>query len=311
MTSSGTSSRSVAERFGFDFCTANEKEIIENDSINTVFIATRHDSHAHYVMEALKAGKHVFTEKPLCLTIQQLDEIAELLAQSSKLKAQNSKGLSTDNTNQPINQSTNQPILMVGYNRRFSPFAKIIKAEYGDVPMAMTYRVNAGAVPPDSWIQDADLGGGRIIGEVCHFVDLLTYVNGSLPDSVHANVLNDPNALNDTLTVSLKYENGSIGTICYFANGDTSLPKERGEVYAQGCTTVIEDFQTLSIHAGGKKKVKKVLSQDKGQKNEVKAFIEAIIRGSGATIPLNEIFSASLVTFKIIESIRTGTCIKI
>ena len=200
---------------------------------------------------------------------------------------------------------------MVGYNRRFSPFAKIIKEKFGDGPMAMTYRVNAGAVPPDSWIQDADFGGGRIIGEVCHFVDLLTYVNGSLPDSVHANVLNDPNALNDTLTVSLKYENGSIGTICYFANGDTSLPKERVEVHAQGCTAVIEDFKSLSIHVGGKKKVKKLLSQDKGQKNEVKAFIEAIVSGSGETIPLNEIFSTSLVTFKIIESIRTGESIRL
>ena len=200
---------------------------------------------------------------------------------------------------------------MVGYNRRFSPFAKIIKEKFGDGPMAMTYRVNAGAVPADSWIQDADFGGGRIVGEVCHFVDFLTYVNGSPPTSVFANVMSDPHHLNDTLTVSLAYGNGSIGTICYFANGDTSLPKERVEVHVQGCTAVIEDFKSLSIHAGGKKKVKKLLSQDKGQKNEVKAFIEAITRGSGETIPLNEIFSTSLVTFKIIESIRTGSCIKI
>jgi predicted dehydrogenase len=200
---------------------------------------------------------------------------------------------------------------MVGYNRRFSPFAKLIKEQFGDGPMAMTYRVNAGSVPTDSWIQDVNFGGGRIVGEVCHFVDFLTYMNGSLPTSVFANVMSDPHHLNDTLNVSIAYENGSIGTICYFANGDTSLPKERVEVHAQGCTAVIEDFKSLSIHAGGKKKVKKLLSQDKGQKNEMKAFIEAIRRGSGETIPMNEIFNTSLVTFKIIESIRTGTCIKI
>ena len=141
----------------------------------------------------------------------------------------------------------------------------------------MTYRVNAGAVPADSWIQDPDFGGGRIIGEVCHFVDLLTYVIGSIPDSVHANVLNDPNALNDTLIVSLKYKNGSIGTISYFANGDKSLPKERVEVYAHGCTAIIEDFKSLTIHAGGKKSKKKLVSQDKGQKNEIREFIKTYL----------------------------------
>ena len=239
MTSSGTSSRSVAERFKFEFCTADEKDIIENETINTVFIATRHDSHAHYVMKALRAGKHVFTEKPLCLNEEELSDIAEIC--------------------NPEPETLNpEPILMVGYNRRFSPFAKIIKEQFGDGPMAMTYRVNAGAVPPDSWIQDADFGGGRIVGEVCHFVDFLTYMIGSLPKSVYANVLNDPNHLNDTLNVSLSYENGSIGTICYFANGDTSLPKERVEVHAKGCTAVIEDFKSLSIHAGGKKNSKKI-----------------------------------------------------
>ena len=292
MTASGTSSRSVAERFGFEFCTNDEKDIIENNNINTIFIATRHDSHAHYVMKALKAGKHVFAEKPLCLTEIELSEIAEIC-------------------NPEPGTLNPEPILMVGYNRRFSPFAKIIKDKFGNGPMAMTYRVNAGAIPSDSWIQDSDFGGGRIVGEVCHFVDFLTYLNGSPPTSVFANVMSDPHHLNDTLTVSLAYGNGSIGTICYFANGDTSLPKERVEVYVQGCTAVIEDFKSLSIHAGGKKTIKKLLSQDKGQKNEVKAFLEVIRSGSGDTIPFNEIFSTSLVTFKIIESIRTGTCIKI
>jgi predicted dehydrogenase len=177
--------------------------------------------------------------------------------------------------------------------------------------MAMMYRVNAGAIPKESWIQDPEVGGGRIIGEVCHFVDFLTYVNGSLPVSVHANTLNDQNHLNDTLTISLNYKNGSIGSISYFANGDKSLPKERVEAYAHGCTAVLEDFKHLTMHAGGKSKAKKLLSQDKGQKNEVRAFIDAIIEGTGSPIPLEEIYNTSLVTFKILESIRTGETQKI
>ena len=274
MTSSGTGSRSVAERFGFEFCTSNENDIIDNDEINTIFIATRHDSHAEYVMKALRAGKNVFVEKPLCIKEQELGQIVELL--NSQIGKDN---FSSDNTTPPINKLTNNAILMVGYNRRFSPFAKIIKENFGDGPMAMTYRVNAGAIPRESWIQDPDFGGGRIIGEVCHFVDFLTFMNGSLPVSVYAHVLIDPNALNDTLTVSLRYENGAIGTISYFANGDKSLAKERVEVYAHGCTAVLEDFKSLILHAGGKRKRKKLLSQDKGQKNEVAAFLDAVGTG--------------------------------
>jgi polar amino acid transport system substrate-binding protein len=306
LTSSGTSSRSVAERFGFEFCTGNESDIFESDDINTVFVATRHDTHADYVLKALKAGKHVFVEKPLCLSETELGQIVDSL--NSQIVKNDSK---TENTNQRINQLTNQPILMVGFNRRFSPFAETVKEKFGEGPMALTYRVNAGAIPQDSWIQDPEFGGGRIIGEVCHFVDFLTFINGSLPVSVHANAFNDPNALNDTLTVSLKYQNGSIGSISYFANGDKSLPKERVEIYANGVTAVIDDFKSLIIHGGGKKKVKKLLSQDKGQKNEVSSFIKAILNGEQSPIPIEEVLSTTDVCFKIIESIRTGQAIQL
>lgn len=303
MTATGTSSRSVADRFGFEFCTNNEKDILDNDDINTVFITTRHDSHAKYVLNALNAGKHVFIEKPLCLNETELGHIVEDLNRINKNQA------IANGTNQQINHLTSFPILMVGYNRRFSPLARIIKDKFGNEPMAMIYRVNAGAVPPDSWIQDPDIGGGRIIGEVCHFVDFLTYVNGSLPKSVHANVLSDPNHLNDTLNASLSYENGSIGAISYFANGDKSLPKERIEIFVNGCSAVIDDFKSLSIHAGGKKTTKKLLSQNKGQKDEVRNFLDSILKGQENPIPLDEIYSTSCVTFKIIESIRTGEAI--
>jgi predicted dehydrogenase len=197
-------------------------------------------------------------------------------------------------------------MLMVGYNRRFSSFTRRIRETFGSGQMALTYRVNAGAIPKESWIQDPELGGGRVIGEVCHFVDFLTCINGSLPISVCANVIGDPNLLNDTLTVSLTYANGSIGTICYFANGDKSLPKERVEVFAHGCAAVLEDFKRLTIHAGGRRREHKLLSQDKGQKSEVQAFLEAVRTGGPPPIAYEELFSTSRATFSILESIRTG-----
>ncbi|CAB1064759.1 Sorbitol dehydrogenase (EC [Olavius sp. associated proteobacterium Delta 1] len=313
MTATGTGSRSVGERFGFEFCTGDETDIIENSGINTVFIATRHDSHADYVLKALNAGKNVFVEKPLCLNPKEFGQVYQKLNSktvnlSSRLKEDEAPAYDTD---QPIDDNSIRPILMVGYNRRFSPFAQMIKGTLGSGSIAMTYRVNAGAIPPDHWIQDQDFGGGRIIGEVCHFVDFLTYISGSLPALVHADVLKDPNALNDSLTVSLKYVNGSIGAISYFANGAKSLSKERVEVYAHGCTAVIDDFKSMTLHSGGKKTNKKLMSQDKGQKNEIRVFIDAVRGGAEPPIPYDELFSTSLVTFKILDSIRTGQSLKI
>ncbi len=289
MTTTGTSSRSVAERYGFDFCTTNEKDIIENDDINTVFIATRHDSHANYVIEALKAEKHVFVEKPLCLKIQELDDIRKCYELSA----------------------TSYQLLMVGYNRRFSPLIRKIKKELGEGPMAMTYRVNAGDIPKESWIQDSEFGGGRIIGEVCHFVDTLTFLSGSLPVSVYANAMADPSNLNDTLNVTLTYQNGSIGTISYLANGDKRVPKERIEIFSHGTAAIVDDFKKLTTYSNGKKKRKKLLSQDKGQKEEVKQFVNAILNGTAEIISFKEIYNTSLVTFKITDSIQTGESIKI
>jgi predicted dehydrogenase/threonine dehydrogenase-like Zn-dependent dehydrogenase len=291
MTASGTSSRSVAERFGFDFCTADERDILENEDINTVFIATRHDSHADYVLKALKAGKHVFVEKPLCLNEAELENIKEVYSQ--------------------LGDEGKVGLLMVGYNRRFSPLISMINDVLGSDHQAMLYRVNAGAIPGESWIQDPELGGGRIIGEVCHFVDLQTFVGGSLPISVYAAAMQTPQNLQDTLSITLTFQNGSIGTICYFANGDKSLPKEYLEVYAHGAVAVIDDFRSVAIHGRGRKQVKKLMSQDKGQKQEVRAFIDCILQGRAAPITFEDLYSTSLVTFKIIESLRTGQAVRL
>jgi len=221
------------------------------------------------------------------------------------------------------------PILMVGYNRRFSPLIAEVKKIFRTGPLASIYRVNCGMIPPDSWFQDVEVGGGRIIGEVCHFIDTLTYITGSQPISVyasamkdpnhfndtvnisltHASAMKDPNHFNDTVNISLTHRDGSISTISYFANGEKSLPKEKLEIYGHGCVAILDDFKKLTIHAQGKKKVKKLASQDKGQKEEITQFIDSIVKGKGEVIPFNELFNTSLVTFKIIESIQTGQSI--
>ena len=289
VTTTGTSARSVAERFGFEFFSADPSDILEHSGINTVFIASRHDSHADYVCGALENGKNVFVEKPLCLTEEQLQGIRDAY---EKAGAQ-------------------APVLMVGYNRRFSPLAIRMKKLAGNGNMAMTYRINAGAIPRESWIQDAEAGGGRIIGEVCHFVDFLMFMSGSLPVSVYAVAMDEPEGLNDVVAVTLKFENGSIGTICYFSNGDKSLPKERIEVFSSGISFVLDDFKSLAICSGGKKRVKKLLNQDKGQHQEVNAFIEAVHKGRASPVPFREIYCTSLATFKIIESLKIGQSVPV
>ena len=167
MTSSGTTSKTVAEKFGFEFCTSNEEDIFNNSDINTIFITTRHNTHAKYVLKALETGKHVFVEKPLCLNEEELREIISLYSSI-------------------VNRQSLIPFLMVGFNRRFAPLARIMKERLGNGPMSMIYRVNAGTIPADSWIQDLELGGGRIIGEACHFVDFLAFLCGALPRRLYA-----------------------------------------------------------------------------------------------------------------------------
>jgi len=295
LTSSGTTSRTVAEKYKFEFCTSNENDIFDNSGINTVFIATRHNTHADYVIKALKAGKNVFVEKPLCLNEEQLKEIVSVYNQINQ----------RDLTNQK-----NQ-ILMVGFNRRFSSLTEILKQKIGSGPMSMIYRINAGVIPKDSWIQDKDIGGGRIIGEICHFVDFLTYINESLPMHVFATALPQPDNKQDTLNINLEFQNGSIGTISYFSNGSKSLNKEYIEIYTSGTTAVLKDFKHLIIYGGKRDFSKKLFVQDKGQKKMIHAFLGTIKAGQVPPIPFEEIHAVTLTTFKILESLQTRTVVKI
>jgi polar amino acid transport system substrate-binding protein len=284
MTASGTSSRSVAQKFGFSFVAGSADDIINDDKTGAVFIATRHDSHAAYVQKALTAGKNVFVEKPLCLA---KDELRDILGA----------------------WEVHKPLLMVGFNRRFSPFAQKIKTTLGTGPMSMLYRINAGSIPENSWIQDADIGGGRIIGEACHFVDFLTFINGSVPTRVYARALRDPSNLQDTVSISLEFENGSIGTICYFANGPKSLAKEYVEIFKGGVAARLLDFKELEILGCRKPIRKKLMSQDKGQKKMVESFLAKVENGGECPISIQEILATSVTTFGILDSLRSGTAI--
>ncbi len=284
MTSSGTSSRSVAEKFGFSYCASSADDIFNDAATSTVFIATRHDTHAEYVNRVISAGKNVFVEKPLCLNQDELDGIVSAW-------------------------SIHKPILMVGFNRRFSQLAQQIKTAVGDGCMAMIYRINAGEIPSNAWIQDDELGGGRVIGEVCHFIDFMIYMNGSLPTQVYAVALKDMENLGDTLNINLTFSNGSIGTICYFANGSKSLAKEYIEVYKGGLTAILRDFKELEIHGAKKPVRKKLLNQNKGQAVMVEKFMQAVKDGVGCPIPLSETYASTLVTFKVLESLRQGQAV--
>lgn len=278
LTNTGTTSKRVAEKYKFQFCASVETDVLD-EKTNTLFIATRHDSHAGYVLKGLNAGKNIFVEKPLCLYESELDEIREAAEKSGKA-------------------------IMIGFNRRFSPYTKKIKDTLGSGPMAMIYRVNAGAIPKDNWIQDMEIGGGRIIGEACHFIDYLTYVNGSLPMRVSALALPDPNGLNDTLTITISFENGSIGTVAYFANGSRELKKEYIEIFSAGTTAILEDFKELKIYGKGKATKLKSFNQNKGQKEMVVTFLNGLIQTGKSPISFEEIDAVTKTTFKVIESIQ-------
>jgi polar amino acid transport system substrate-binding protein len=288
VTATPTGARSVSDRYGFSYCSGSAADIVSDQQINTVFIASRHDSHAEYVLQAIRAGKNVFVEKPLCLNEAELAEITDAwLATAGSVK------------------------LMVGFNRRFAPLAIQLKKELGDGPLAMNYRINAGSIPASSWIQDPQVGGGRVVGEVCHFIDFLVFLNGSLPVSVHAIAMQAAENLLDTVSISLSFANGSIGTIAYVANGDKGLPKERVEVFGHGAVGILDDFKTLTIHNAGKQKEKKLRVQDKGQKEGVVQYIDSIRKGDLPLISYAEIHATTLTTFRVLESIRTGQSCRI
>jgi predicted dehydrogenase len=282
MSNSGTTSKRAAERFGFEFATGDVREILDDESIDSVFIATRHDTHGDYVLEALRAGKHVFVEKPLAMSEEYLEAIRATARERPDLS------------------------LMVGFNRRFAPLTARLKEQLAGGPMSMLYRVNAGMIPEDHWIQDPAIGGGRIVGEACHFIDLMTYLCGALPVSVYSTALPDPLNLNDTVSIQVTFEDGSIGTVAYFANGAKALGKEYLEVYQSGFTGILRDFRQLTLYGSGKPEVHRLRTLDKGQASMIRAFLDSLRTGRSSLISFDELYSVTLATFAAERSLREG-----
>src|SRR5713101_5463374 len=290
----GSHSHYTAKKFGFSYSATDEESLINDAAINTVVVATRHHLHARQVLAALKSGKHVFCEKPLCLNEDELRDIVRVYEER---------------------QSVGKPLLMVGFNRRFAPLALRLKSFLRKIhePLALHYRVNAGFIPADHWLNDPEQGGGRVIGEVCHFVDFLTFLADAAPIEVQAHSLANPGKYsNDNVVCSLRFADGSQGTISYLANGDKSYSKERVEVFGGGAVAVLEDFRRLDLVSRGQKQVyRSLLRQDKGHGGEWEAFVAALRTGRDSPIPFAEIVTTMLATFALEKSRSSGQAISV
>ncbi len=296
VSSTGLSARYVGDRFSSRYCTSDYQQLLSDPEIDLVLIATRHGSHSQLVAEALKSGKHVFVEKPLALSIEQLQQVVSAV-------------------NACAEDSRPQPLLMVGFNRRFSPCARWLKERFAGVadPLAVHCTVNAGMVPPDHWIHDPDEGGGRIIGEVCHFVDLIQYLTGSMPVGIYGETLTSAGAKpSDNVLVTLKMDNGAVGSITYVAGGDKRFPRERIEVFGSGAAGVIENFKGASFtRQGHTQRLGRWGGVDRGHRGEVQALLTAIRSGQPSPVDFHEYISTTLATFAIEESLKHGKPVKI
>jgi predicted dehydrogenase len=282
----GLSSTMLSKKYKIAFATTDYRQILNDTEVNVVAITVRHNMHAQLVIESLQAGKHVFVEKPLALTNDEIDQIEEAYKKSGKT-------------------------ITVGFNRRFSPFAVKAKQMIGDSgPINVIATMNAGFIPPNVWVHDMKVGGGRIIGEACHLVDLITYFSGSLVDQVmmtSAGVNSEENT--DNASILLKYRNGSVGVINYFSNGSKAYSKERVEVYSQGRTLVIDNFRRLECFGFVGKGFSR--SQDKGHYDQFKLLQEKLSKGGNELIGIKETLNTSRAVIAAIESLKQGSWIKV
>jgi len=288
-TASGVTARSVGEQHGFRFCAAGAAEVIDDADVNLVAVATRHSSHAALARQALEAGKHVFVEKPLAVNDQELDEV---------LAATGSGGE-----------------LMVGFNRRFSPLAREAFEFFQNhqFPLSINYRINAGRISPDHWVHDAH-EGGRIIGEVCHFIDLVHFITGSLTTRVFAEAVAGRNIAatdEDSVFLTLRLADGSNASIAYLAEGDKALAKERIEIFGGGKIFMIDDFRSATAYENGREKTTRLREQDKGQRDEIRTLMSVVLEGKPAPIALEDLKITTRATFRIRESLQTGLPVRV
>ena len=290
LTASGHTASSVSKQFGFSFCSDSFSELL-TDSTDAIMIASRHDSHCSAVCEALEARKHVYVEKPLALSIEELSKVHHSYSKATESH------------------------LMVGFNRRFAPASLMIKEHFKDVesPIVINIRVNAGQISDEHWIQNPQIGGGRIIGECCHFIDLAANIANSHVSSIFASGTssNEKSSItNDNANISLKFTNGSVASITYSAHGSVAMPKESIEIMGGGLAAHIYDFQEIVLfHKDGSLSRKKMRFQDKGQQLMLHEFIVALIDGKPC-VDYYSLINSSLASILAIESMMTGMPMK-
>jgi predicted dehydrogenase/threonine dehydrogenase-like Zn-dependent dehydrogenase len=284
----GVSARAAADRFGFAWCATSNEEVFSDDAINTVAIVTRPDLHTRQVVAALRAGKHVFVEKPLCLTAEELGEIVDAYGTANRM-------------------------LMVGYNRRFAPFVVALRESLRNVaePLMLTCRVNAGFIPQQHWVHDSSQGGGRLRGEGCHFIDLLIHLAGDRVARVRTVALPDSGRYrSDNFQVTLEFENGSAGVVTYVANGARGFGKESIEAFGGGLAARLDDYRSLQIQHGSRSTRRSAhLRQDKGHRAEWEAIAKHITAGGPAPIAFEEIVHSTRATLAAWESLNRGEAV--
>ncbi len=281
----GLSARSAGQRHGFEYCASDYHELLDDAEVHAVVIATHHDTHARFAADALRAGKHVFVEKPLAVNNEQLQQLIDAHAQTDR-------------------------IVMAGFNRRFSSLSVAVRDFFKarTSPIEVICRVNAGELKADSWYQDPEEGGWRIVSEGCHFVDLIQFICGCSPVRVYAEMIGGdrPGGQNDNCVATLKMSDGSVGTLIYVANGDPSFEKERIEVFGRGCAAVIENWHRARLVAGGKTRTVKPVGSPKGHASELEAFVQTIHQGGQSPLPFEDAVRTTLCTFAIRKSLMTG-----
>ncbi len=281
----GHMSQNVAKKFGVSKCYSDPASLFQNDSINAVIIATRHDLHVPYIQEGIKHKKHVYVEKPLAIKEEDLREIIKAHRQG-------------------------EADIMLGVNRRFASFTQKCVELYAKrkAPMFISYRINAGSIPEENWIQNLEEGGGRIIGEVCHFVDLCQFLCNQEFRTIYAQTVGE-DKLRDNVTVLVGFRDGSQANISYYSSGDNSFPKERIEIFCQSSVAVIDDFKSLQVARQGKLRSSKS-AQDKGHKKQIYLWLDSLKQGHPIPVPFEQSVHASIATFMIHESLNTGKVVE-
>lgn len=287
-TTTGTTAHQTAARSGFATATTDYATLLDDAGTDAVFVATTHSTHASLACRALRAGKHVFVEKPMCLTEAEIDDYRDALADARA--------------------DGHEPCLMVGFNRRFSPHAALLADEFKGraTPMVVSYRINAGRIPPEHWIQDPEVGGGRIVGEGCHFVDLCSFLIGSEPVRVTATSIGSERrdvVAHDSVVIAINYADGSLATISYLAEGNANMPKERCEVFADGESAVLDNFRSTQFFGSSKGLRGK---QQKGFPEEIAAFLNTATRGGAWPIAWESMVATQQVCFAALRSLETG-----